>query len=285
MRARWATAARALALIVALSATAVLAGCGGGGDSGSASSGPAGPSQATPYQVVSVGKPVGPPPDREDITAAQRRIASVAASGDCNRIADLYTTGSASGKTQQACALITQIGATTPTGTESYGNEAGVIDYATLSRGATLVLLRQADGLLHIAFSVPHDRSPSAGTPIGKGADAVAARAVKVLHDGNCDSFLGLAYREAGVGLLGKPEACYVLANDPIHGTTFNAPDARPQLLGGNQYFAFYDLNTPQAYVLMVLARNGLQANQPGGPASGPYRYLTSFSTDRTTGY
>ena len=284
MRASRTTTAKVLPLLLVLAAAAGLAGCG---DSGSTASGSVGPGQPTPYQVVSEGKPIGPPPAREDINAAQRRIADVAPSGDCDRIADLYTIGSASGRTPQACQLITQIGATTPSGAEEYGKEAGVIDYSTPSRGATLVMLRQADGLFHIAFTASHDPSPSAGTPIGKGANAVAASAVEAIHDADCDRFLDLAYQEGGIGLLGKPEVCYVLANDPVHGATFDAPDAHPRRLGGNAFFAFYDLNTPRAYVLTVLARAGLAAGADGsgGTATGPYRYLASFSTDRTTGF
>lgn len=285
MRARRATTARVLPLIVAIAAAAGLAGCGD--SSSSTPSASFGPSQPTPYQVVSVGKPIGPPPDRENIKAAQRRIAAAAASGDCDRIADLYTIGSASGRTPQACDLITQIGAIAPTGVEEYGNEAGVIDYATPSRGATLVMLRQADGLLHIAFTASHGTVPAAGTPLGEGADAAAASAVEVIHAGDCDGFLELAYRGGGIGVLKKPEVCYVLVNDPIHGATFNSPDARPRRLGGNQFFAFYDLNTPGAYVLTVLARAGLAAgvDGSGGTATGPYRYVASFSTDRTSGF
>jgi hypothetical protein len=284
MRARRATIARVLPLIAALAAAAGLGGCG---DNSSAPSGSAGPSQPTPYQVVSEGKPIGPPPDRENIDAAARRIAAAGATGDCNRIADLYTIGSASGRTQQACQLITQIGATTPTAAEQYGKEAGVIDYATPSRGATLVMLRQADGLLHIAFTASHDTAPAAGTQLGKGADALAASAVEVIHSGDCDRFLELAYREGGIGLLGPPQVCFVLANDPIHGATFDAPGARPRPLGGNAYFAFYELNTPRAYVLTVLVRAGLAAGTDGsgGTATGPYRYLASYSADRVAGF
>jgi hypothetical protein len=284
MRARRKTFGRVIPLVVALAAAGGLAGCG---NSSSAPSGSLGPSQATPYQVISQGKPIGPPPDREDINAAARRIADAAASGDCNRIADLYTIGSASGRTPQACQLITQIGATDPTGVAQYGKEAGVIDYATPSRGATLVMLRQADGLLHIGFTASHDTAPAAGTPMGKGADAVAANAVAVIHNGDCDQFLDIAYREGGIGLLGKPQVCFVLSNDPIHGATFDAPDARPRRVGGNAYFAFYALNTPRTYVLTVLVRNGLAAGATGsaGTATGPYRYLASFSTDRLTSF
>src|SRR6188472_2554645 len=135
MRPNRAIPASVLVLIAALGAVAGLAGCGNSGSGGSGGSGSFGPSQPTPYQVVSAGKPIGPPPDRETIDEAQRRIAEVAASGDCNRIADLYTIGSASGTTPQACQLITQIGATNPAGIEAYGNEGGVIDYSTPKRG------------------------------------------------------------------------------------------------------------------------------------------------------
>jgi hypothetical protein len=285
MRASRATTIRVLPLLLVLTASVGLAGCND--NSSSAPSGSFGPSQPTPYQVVSEGRQIGPPPDREDIKAAQRRIAATAATGDCDRIAELYTIGSASGRTPAACDLITQIGAKTPTGVEAFGKEAGVIDYSTPSRGATLVMLRQADGLLHIAFTVSHDPSPSAGTPIGPGADAVAASSVEAIHEGDCDGFLELAYRAGGIGTIKKPTVCYVLANDPIHGATFDAPDARPQPLGGNAFFAFYDLNTPRTYVLTVLVRAGLAAGATGsgGTASGPYRYLASYGTERTAGF
>src|SRR5262249_62375761 len=115
MRAGRAPIAAGLPLVLALAA-AGLGGCGDSSSTASGSAGPAyfGPSQPTPYQVISEGKPIGPPPDREDIHGAERRIAAASASGNCPRIADLYGINSASGSTPEACQLITQIGATTP---------------------------------------------------------------------------------------------------------------------------------------------------------------------------
>src|SRR5262249_48601060 len=170
-----------------------------------------GPSQPTPYQVISEGKPIGPPPDREDIHGAERRIATASASGNCNRIADLYGINSASGSTPEACQLITQIGATTPTGIAEYGNEAGVIDYATPGRGATLVMVRQADGRFHIVYTAAHDPAPSAGTPLAKGADNVEARAAESLRTLDCDKFLELAFQGAGIGYLPQRRGSFAL--------------------------------------------------------------------------
>lgn len=280
MRARRSVGTRTIQLVAALAVAGALAGCGSS-SSGSPSAGSNGPSQATPYQVVSVGKPIGPPPDRESLRAAQQRIAAVAATGDCSRVADLFTIGSASGESAASCELITSIGAKKPAGMEAYGKQVGVIDYATPTRGATLVMVRQADGLLHIAFPAAHGTAPTAGTPLGKGSDAVAASAAKALHSHDCDGFLAVADPNAGIGALGKRVACFLFVNDPVQIATFDAPQARLHPLGGNAFFAFYELDTPRSYVLAVLAR-GLSSGGGASGASGPYRYVASYPTDRT---
>jgi len=283
MRADRSLQARVAPLIAALAIAGALGGCGGSGGSQSGGD-PSGPLQPTPYRVLAAGKPIGPPPHREDIDDAQRRIAAAGASGDCERIADVFVTGSPAGKTTSSCELISSIGASKPTGLAAYGNEAGVIDYATSSRGATLVMIRQADGLFHIVFTIAHSKAASAGTPLGKGADAVATSAVEAIHHQNCDAVLSLAFPGSAVSALGKPKACFLLANDPIQGALFNDPKARPAPLGGNALFAFYGLDTPRSYVVAVLARAGLTGGPNANPARGPYRYLGSFASDRPSG-
>ena len=264
-------------LIVGLVTSAVLGGCG----SGSTTAQSQWPPTVTPYQVVSTGRPIGPPSSREGIDAARRRIDQAIASKDCGRIGPLYTIGSPSRESRESCSLLVGLAQTTTAAgmSSSYGEEAGVLDYVASGESVSLVLVRQADGLFHIAFPVAHRAPASVGTEIGKDADAVAATLVNSVRAGSCAGFLSVVDPHAGVGSLPRDQACDSLQNDPIRAAAFNAPDVRPRRLGGNRLFAFYAFDTPGSYLTIVLARG--DTGDPSG-ALGSYGYIASFVTNES---
>jgi hypothetical protein len=224
---------------------------------------------------------IAPPPIREGLAEAQSRIANTIASGDCDRINALYA--SVESQTDESCETLITLEQSAASGAQAYGNRAGVVDYSTEPEAATMVLVRDSDGLFHIAFVASEESSPTVNTPLAKGADAVAAAAVEAMRAKDCEGFLRVANRAGGIGALPKELACRAIEVDPIQAGLFNAPDARPRRLGGNAHFAFYGLSTPDSYFTIVLAKSDDSVsgqNQPSGAASSQYRYVASYETN-----
>ena len=269
-------------VVGALAAFAIAtAGCG---SSPSQSNAPGPPASPTLHQVLSLGAPVGPPPAEESITEARRRIGKTIASGDCKSINALYTLANIATKTDQDCSTLMTLGGSRPSGAASYGEQGGVLDYSTEDGPASIILVRDSDGLFRIAFVAAHESPATVKTPLAKGSDAIANAAVAAVRKEDCDGFLRVANREGGIGALPRAAACRKIASDPLQPGLFNSPRARPKRLGGNGVFAFYGLDTPSSYFTIVLARTGDSDSGPAqssGGASSRYSYVASYRTNR----
>lgn len=265
----------AVPLLIAIAIAA--AGCGSSTRQSSV------PAQPTAHQILSAERSIAPPPIKEGIAEAQSRIADTIASGDCERIKALYTLASVENQTDEACAILATLGQSTPSGAQAYGNQAGVVEYSIEPEAASMVLVRDSDGLFHIAFVASQEASGTVNTPLAETADTVAGAAVEALRARDCEAFLRVANREGGIGALPEALACRAIEVDPIQAGLFDAPDARPRRLGGNAHFAFYGLGTPDSYFTIVLAKSGDSdsgQSQSSGVASSEYGYVASYPTN-----
>jgi hypothetical protein len=232
-----------LLLVIALAAT-LLFGCGGG-DSSSPTT--------TASSGGQVARPVPPPPAKESIKQAQRRIRQTASSSHCNVVNKLNLLHRPDLDTKARCESLRQLAKLQPVDAASYG-AGGVIDYSLGIRTMSLVLVRQDDGLFHVAFPDYFVATRSVGTKYAPGFDAAAKRAVKALRIHRCGLFRANANRELGPGALDRAEACNFVADNPVAATFSSYPEASIDRLGGNQNFAFFGISAPGGYFTLVFA-------------------------------
>jgi hypothetical protein len=239
---------RALALVPCLLA---LTACGGGdGDSKE-------PDRRNRGGVAVIRDPV---PDESVDDAIDRIEGAVTASG-CEAVKGLLhsTYGEVS---EVSCrAVKAEIdGFRDPRG-KAYGTGAA-IDFETLSgRHRTVALVLDTDRTFRIDF-VLDTRKGTIGTPKPAAFDRNAAAAVRALQIGDCDAFLLLVSRSAGLGVGPDAEVCRRVSEVPFRRELVANRAARPVSLGGNGWLAFYKLRTRRdAYYTLVMAR----AQPPGG--------------------
>jgi hypothetical protein len=239
-----------LAAWVAMIACALaLAACG---------SGSSGTSDSSPEKGSEAGKAAvrGSPPQRETIADAQRRIAGALATGDCDQINALAPLGTAAASaTADHCQSLKNLANLEVAGAASYGGLGGVIDYRTTDGVVSAVLVRDADGLFHVAFLNPYNRDPSVGTALARPFDSAARRAVAALRADDCQAFLDVAYRRFGEGGLPEPAACQAFDSNGLGPILRKDRRARPVPLGGDGSYAFYGLNTSIGFFTIVEAK------------------------------
>jgi hypothetical protein len=295
IRPAWISRSRIALALAATAATAILVGCGSGagssspstgpGSSGSASTGSTSTSAATHHA-----KPVGPPPQKESLADAAKRIASTVASGDCAKInaLDVKTPNHASQqKLQKSCAKLKKRLGKKPSKMQSFKGLAGVFDYAGKKRHSTAVLVRGADGLYHFAFISRFVDGPTVGTPFAPKYNQVAKTAFAALKTKNCDAFLKVAYVVTGPASKGRQKVCPRFSKNIVAKTVEKTPSATPKLIGGNRYFAFYGVNG-KTYLTLVLARQSPSQRPPGTKpgklvvpkGASEYAYVDAFATN-----
>jgi hypothetical protein len=262
---------------VALVAATALASCGSGSTTtGTLAGGPA-------------GRP-GPPPVRETIDEAQARFAETLSSGDCNKINALapLATGSQL-DTEQRCQGLQSVGKLGVSGAASYGDLAGVIDYSAGDHVITAVLVRDSDGLFHLAFTNPFNPSPTVGTPLAKQFNSEVRAGVEALKNKDCEAFLKVANRRLGVGALSQQEACKAVQENIFPRLLAGERKVHLKPLGGNGSYAFYGLDTPSVYFTIVAAKEsphlpaslrsaGVSSLPPG---AATYGYVQAYATNR----
>jgi hypothetical protein len=257
----------------------VISGCGGG----STSSTP--PPAPTFYRVLAAGRDVGSPPIKENLTQAERRITSTVASGDCDQIKELFVHTVVHEQPDQSCETLSMVVGARLSGAKAYNDQAAVLDYSTAHEASSIVLLRDVDGLLRIAFVAPHIRPTTVDTPLVKSADRIAGAVVAAVRAGDCEAFIANANSAGGVGALPDRQACQQMATDPIRQAQFDGSAIKPTRLGGNGWFAFYSLDGASVHATMVLAKADPGAGQQS-PRAAPdrYGYVASYVTNTPAG-
>jgi hypothetical protein len=248
-------------------------------------------STSTSAPATGSAAPIGPPPQKETLGEAQKRIASALGSGDCDKIVALTLAAkSASSKTREAlCGVLKKgLAGATPTAGQSFKGLAGVLDYKVGARHLSAVLVRTDDGLYHVAFVDRFESGPTVGTPLAHQFEAAANAGFDALRKKDCDAYLEVVYAVSGVGARGREAVCPAVEHNPVNAVTTRTPSARPKLIGGNGYFAFYGVDGP-LYVTLALAREA-PSQRPTGlppavmalPKGAPeYAVLRAYLTNR----
>ena len=159
-----------------------------------------------------------------------------------------------------------------PRGAE-YGTGA-VIDYATgYATPGTTVLALDTDGRFHVAFAdFTYGSIGSAPNPL---FDRNAKLAVEAIRRGDCQAFLGVAYRKFGLGGGSDASVCKRLGSNTLHRELADAPKAKPVKLGGNSLFAFYGLTVGTRWYTIVMAQQTASTKLPTGAAR--YAFVNAF--------
>jgi hypothetical protein len=236
--------------------------------------------------VLAAGRDVGPPPIKENLTQAERRIAGTVASGDCDQIKALFVLSVVDDQPDQSCETLRTVEGARLSGAMRYSDQAAVLDYSTAPEASSIVLLRDADGLLRIAFVAPHSRPTTVDTPLGKSADRIADAVVAAIRVNDCAEFVANANSAGGVGALPDRQACLQMATDPIRQAQFDGSATKPVRLGGNGQFAFYALDGNGVHATMVLAKADPGAGIQESPRAAPdqYGYVGSYVTNTQSG-
>jgi hypothetical protein len=235
-----------------------------------------------PVGPVVTGKPIPPPKPRETIGEAVKRISATISSHDCDQINRL----TALSRQYDACSGLQGLAPVPVTGSASYGDGGGVIEYGSGSALRNAILIVDSDGLYHLPLVDPYNTEPSVGTKFASQFDAAARDAVKALRDGDCDAFKRVALARFGPG--STPElTCTYLAQSPLTQLVVRYPQSEPKLLGGNGDYAFYSVSSPEANFTMVMARESATGVAPGAPSlpsdAPEYGFVDAYQTNPTT--
>jgi hypothetical protein len=226
-----------------------------------------------------------PPPSRESVKEAEKRIASLFASGDCDAINELNPVSRQEFlDTAGRCQALKHLDGLKVRGAEEYGDAGAVIDYASGSRTISAVLIRDRDGLFHVAFIDLFRGVPSVDTKLAERFDGVAERAVKALADTDCGAFLDVAYRRFGRGAGSRDQVCPRVKENPITNLFEAYPKAKTERLGGNEGYGFYSVRTPGVYNTVVVAHQTEKGAPPKAPelpkGAAAYGYVDAYVTN-----
>jgi len=261
--------------IAAVPASLLAAGCGG-------EQAPA--ASPTVSQAAKPPKPVGPPPTRESIRQAEARIQRLASSSDCKVVDKLNLLHRPDLNTKARCESLRNLAGLKAVGGEAYG-DAGVIDYALGIRTMSVVLVRQPDGLFHIAFPDYFVARASVGTKYAHQFDSAVKRSVKAMRLRRCGMFRANAVAELGPGSLGKSDACNFVDQNPVATVFSTYQEASIDRLGGNGNFAFFGIAGPGGYLTLVFAHETPSDYLPNGEklptGAPPYGFAGVYLTNR----
>lgn len=276
---------------------AAIVGCGSGSSSSTDESGSttassgAGTESSDTTGSSGTAKPVGEPPQKESLQAAEKRIKTAIASGDCDKINELNPVSIPQLNTDERCDLLKRLLVGKPLDSESFKDLAAVIDYGNPNRVFSALLIRDIDGLYHVAFIDPFHESAAVGTPFAKQFEKSADTAFESLGSKDCDAYIGVVYRFSGVGAsTDEADICPRVESNLIAAALERSPDAKPKLIGGDGFYAFYGLDTASSYLTLAFAKQSeseLPANLSGErklPAgAAKYAYLGAYRTNTPT--
>jgi hypothetical protein len=226
-----------------------------------------------------------PPASHESVEEAEKKIRFLLASDDCDAINELNPVSRQEFlNTEARCEVLKRLDGLKVRGMEEYRDAGAVIDYASGKRTTSAVLIRDRDGLFHVAFIDSFRGVPSVDTKLAKQFDGAADRAVQALADKDCDAFLDVAYRRFGPGAGSRNQVCPRVEENPIANAFEAYPKAKLKRLGGNEGYAFYSVSTPGAHYTIVLAQQAEKGAPPKAPSlpkgAAEYGYVDAYLTN-----
>jgi len=266
------------AALAALACAALVAACGSGDDTS--------PPQPPPTRFEVEGKA---PADGESVAEARRRISRVLATERCKRINGLNPLSRPQLDAAARCESLRRIADLAPVAAEHFGSGGAVIDYVRGARTVSVLLVRDSDDRLHVAFIDPFLGEPSVGSAMPDAFDRAARDAVASLRAGGCEEFLALAYRRLGPGAGSRGEVCSRLDAYGPAKLLRDAPEAKPRRYGGNGSYALYRVAAGDADLTFVLARQEDAEGLPGEVAELPgeaarYAFVDAYRVDEAAG-
>jgi len=198
---------------------------------------------------------MGTPPVEESIDEAVDRIDDVLRSGDCEKINELNPLGRPQLATEQRCEVLKRLEGLEVAKAAEYGKLGAVINYERGLGTVSAVLVRDSDGLLHLAFIDPFIAEPSVGSELAKEFERVAEQGTKALAERECEPFLELAFRRFGLGAGEDGEVCDRVETNVVAALLEAGGEAKPVDLEGNSAYAFFGVDTPSSYITVIAAR------------------------------
>ena len=255
----------AMALVCALVVACPLVGCGGDDSS----------------TTTADASNLPAPKPKEGLDQAQTRVAKALTSGDCKQINELNPVNRPSVDTDQRCEYLKRLADLKIDGAQAYGGAGAVIDYRFQDRIYGTVLIRDEDGLYHVAFFNPFGISESVGTKYAKAFDGTARQTLRALKDRDCKAFQEVAFVRFGIGGQDPDTICDFVESNGLSNQLEDFPDADFKPAGGNADYGFYTLATPATRWVLVFAREADRAGQPAEldlPEGAPtYGFVAAF--------
>jgi hypothetical protein len=229
--------------------------------------------------------PMKPPASQETVKEAEKKISFLLASDDCDAINELNPVSRQEFlNTEQRCEALKRLAVLKVRGAEEYGDAGAVIDFASGKRTVSAVLIRDQDGLLHVAYIDPFRGVPSVDTKLANQFDRAAERAVNALAKKDCDAFLDVADRRLGPGAGSRDQVCPRVEQNPIANAFEAYPKAKVKRLGGNEGYGFYSVSTPTIHYTIVLAQQTEKRAPPNAPplpkGAAEYAYVDTYPTN-----
>jgi hypothetical protein len=253
----------------------IVAACGGGAESETTTTGSA--------DGTGGGENLALSEPKETIEEARDRIAETLASGECKKINELNPVSRPSLSSSQRCTYLGRLDGLEVAGAEAYGDAGAVIEYENGERTYSAVLIRDSDGLFHLAFLNPFGAPEVVGTKYAKEFDETAERILKALEERDCKGYAEVAFLRFGRGRQEQKALCEFVEKNPIGNQLEVHPDAEYESAGGNGEYGFYTLATPATTWTLVFAR---QVDRKGQPPkldlpkdAATYAYVDAYLT------
>ena len=209
---------------------------------------------------------MGPPPVKEKVGDAVKRLEAALESGDCDKINELNPLGRPLISTEQRCELLKRLKGLKVKDTAEFGKLGAVI---ALERGVgtlNLILVRDSDGLLHLAYLDAFTGESGTEGKLAKQFKEVASKGTKALAEGDCEAFLKVAYRRFGLANGTDREACDRAKNNIVSALLERGGEPKPVDLAGGSQYAFFGIDTPVSYLTVIAARQTEEGLAPGLP-------------------
>jgi len=270
----------ALTAFAALLATWLVA-CGGDDETSSSTTttstraqdgpGPAPPAREPPL--------MGQPPVHEDAKKAVKRIKKTLKSGDCDKINELNLLSRPALATERRCNLLKRFTDLEVTGAVDYGKLGAVIAFQRAARTFNWVMLRDSDGLLHLAYFDLLTGPAGTEGALEKQFETVANKGTKALAKKNCKVFLKYANRRVGLGRSNEKITCARVKANSLARFLTRGGKPKPEHLAGGSSYAFWGVDTPGSYLTLIAAK--LTGPQEGIPKDAPeYGIVDIYETN-----
>jgi hypothetical protein len=222
---------------------------------------------------------MGLPPAEENVKEASKRFQEAVESDDCEQINELNVLSRPGLATEQRCALLKRFVGLDVADTAEYGKLGGVIAYQRARRIFNAVLLRDSDGLFHIAYFDLLTGPAGTKGDLAQQFEQVAKKGTKALGDRNCKEFLKVANRRIGIARGDDKATCAQVKRNIVARFLARGGKAKPEHLDGSSSYAFFGVDTPGSYLTLIAAR--LTGPSEGLPKDAPeYGIVDAFETN-----